>query len=340
MSGTGVIHSGFADSTLLKKIDALFACGVGDHVPLPQLIVVGQQSSGKSSVLEGLTSLPFPRDSGLCTRFATHITLMRGPVKKISVSVMPSTEASLDYQTRIKAWHKSDLVDMQRETFEAIMEEVMQLMGLKTKGDDSAETGSTFSKDVLKLVVSGPDQEHLSVMDLPGIFSKTTVGLTTKEDIRTIDTMVKTCMENPRAVILAVIPANVDVANQDILEMAKEVDPSGVRTLGVLTKPDLIDPGAELPILELFEGKRHPLRLGWILTKNPGQKELRSGSIDRNTTEEKYFRESAIWRSLDSSVLGVHSLRGRLKEILTQMIRQDFQQVSPVNQKSHWLMEF
>lgn len=62
-----------ADPSLLSKIDKLFACGVGEYIALPQLVVVGDQSSGKSSVLEGLTNLPFPRDSGLCTRFATQI---------------------------------------------------------------------------------------------------------------------------------------------------------------------------------------------------------------------------------------------------------------------------
>lgn len=65
-SSHGLVHS-----SLLEKIDGLFACNVGDYVDLPQLVVVGHQSSGKSSVLEGLTGLPFPRDSGLCTRFAT-----------------------------------------------------------------------------------------------------------------------------------------------------------------------------------------------------------------------------------------------------------------------------
>ncbi|CAG8066834.1 unnamed protein product [Penicillium salamii] len=66
-----------ADSILLQKIDKLFECNVGEHVDLPQLVVFGDQSSGKSSVLEGLTKVNFPRDSGLCTWFATKITFRR-----------------------------------------------------------------------------------------------------------------------------------------------------------------------------------------------------------------------------------------------------------------------
>lgn len=72
-------HFGLASPDLLEKIDRLFACNVGEYVDLPQLVVVGDQSSGKSSVLEALTRLPFPRESGLCTMFATQITFRRSP---------------------------------------------------------------------------------------------------------------------------------------------------------------------------------------------------------------------------------------------------------------------
>ena len=84
-------HTGMVDATLLTKIDKLFACGVGEQIALPQLVVVGDQSSGKSSVLEGLTALPFPRDSGLCTRFATQITFRRATKERLTVSVIAAT---------------------------------------------------------------------------------------------------------------------------------------------------------------------------------------------------------------------------------------------------------
>lgn len=74
-----------ADPGQLDKIDKLFACGVGDYISPPQLVVVSDQSSGKSSVLEGLSGLPFPRDSSLCTRFATQIMFRRSAEKKVSV---------------------------------------------------------------------------------------------------------------------------------------------------------------------------------------------------------------------------------------------------------------
>lgn len=134
-------------------------------------------------------------------------------------------------------------------------------MGL-SKADDSGEKKPTFSNDVLRLEIAGPDQEHLSVIDVPGIFKSTTDGLTTKKDIDLVRQMVLGYMVNPRSVMLTVIPANVDVATQEILEMAKEVDPEGDRTLGILTKPDLVDRGAESRVVGLVNGSSWKLKLG------------------------------------------------------------------------------
>lgn len=114
----------FNDPILLSKIDKLFACGVGDYIDLPQLVVVGDQSSGKSSVLEGLTSLPFPRDSGLCTRFATQITFRRAQETSNSVSIIPAAGASPEHIASIKAWRKIGLGTLDKEAFSDIMMEV------------------------------------------------------------------------------------------------------------------------------------------------------------------------------------------------------------------------
>ena len=115
---------GLADPVLLEKIDKLFACSVGDYIDLPQLVVVGDQSSGKSSVLEGLTGLPFPRDSGLCTRFATQITFRRTAVESVAVSVIPAKDASTEHVEAIQHWTKTDLQCLDAKAFADIMIEV------------------------------------------------------------------------------------------------------------------------------------------------------------------------------------------------------------------------
>lgn len=127
-------------------------------------------------------------------------------------------------------------------------------MGLKGSGA-SDEGADTFSDDVLRIEICGPKQQHLSVIDVPGIFRNTTEGVTTDSDMEIVRNMVNHYMENPRSVILAVIPANVDIATQEILKMAEKCDTKGQRTLGVLTKPDLVDRGAENRVVDLVDGK-------------------------------------------------------------------------------------
>lgn len=116
-------YSRLGDPGLLHRIDQLFACNVGDYIDLPQLVVVGDQSSGKSSVLEGLTKLPFPRQSGLCTRFATQITFRRAATKMIVVSIIPHARASPEHANKMKGW-AIEVQKLDAKTFEKIMEEV------------------------------------------------------------------------------------------------------------------------------------------------------------------------------------------------------------------------
>lgn len=195
-------------------------------------------------------------------------------------------------------------------------------------GDASQSGKRTFSDDVLKIEICGPDQQHLSVIDVPGIFKKTTKGVTTPTDIALVQSMVSRYMQNPRSAILAVVPANVDIATQEILEMAELHDQKGVRTLGVLTKPDLVDRGAEQSVIDLLEGKRDKLGLGWSVVRNPGQQQIKDESeIDRYESEKLFFTTTEPWNKLDKDRVGIDALQGRLKEILTEMVRREFPNV-------------
>ena len=123
-------RTSLADASLLKKIDELFACNVGQYISLPQLVVVGDQSSGKSSVLEGLTELPFPRDASLCTRFATHITFRRSAEESVTVTIMPSKSASEDHKKKLQVFKRKDARHLDAETFKDIMQEVCNVSNI------------------------------------------------------------------------------------------------------------------------------------------------------------------------------------------------------------------
>lgn len=197
-------------------------------------------------------------------------------------------------------------------------------------GIGTLSTGATksFSDDVLKIEVAGPGQQHLSVVDVPGIFRKVTEGVTTQSDMNTVRAMVERYMENSRSVILAVIPANVGIATQDILTMAEVHDPDSQRTLSVLTKPDLVDKGAEGNVLDLMRGTTHKLNLGWSILKNPSQKDLDQGDdFDRHTSEKNFFKFESPWSTLDKDRVGVQALQIRLVELPTEIARREFTHV-------------
>jgi hypothetical protein len=123
MASHNTAQYGLAEPLMLEKIDKLFACGVGELVDLPQIVVVGDQSSGKSSVLEGLIQKPLPRDSGLCTRFATQIVFRRALQQQILVSIIPDRDASREHINLVTAWGRS-VPDLDPDTFKEIMQEV------------------------------------------------------------------------------------------------------------------------------------------------------------------------------------------------------------------------
>src|SRR2546423_1284070 len=109
--------------------------------------------------------------------------------------------------------------------------------------------------------------------------------------------------------------------------MAEELDPDGLRTLGVLTKPDIVDQGAESAVLDLIEGRKHQLRLGWHLLRNPGQADLNNPTRSRMMIEKDFFAKTGPWSHVDREKTGIVALRTRLQDILADHIRREFPKV-------------
>jgi hypothetical protein len=199
-------------------------------------------------------------------------------------------------------------------------------MGIPGPGQ-SLETGqSTFSDDLLSIELSGPDKQNLSIIDIPGIFRAPTEGVTTEDDMALVRKIMYRHIRDERTIILAVIPSNTDIATQEILTIAKQVDPKGVRTLGVLTKPDLVDKGGEENVMSLVQGKRNTLRLGYCIVRNRGQSELGVDSAERHK-KEKIFFSTEPWAKLDRDRVGTTALQSRLQDLLIDITRREFPKV-------------
>ena len=171
-------------------------------------------------------------------------------------------------------------------------------------GSPYGEAKKTFADDILRIEICGPEQQHLSFIDVLGIFRKTITSVTTKADIAMVRNMVSSYMQNPRSAMLAVIPANVDIGTQEILDIAEQCDPKGERTLGVLTEPELVDEGAEPAIMDIIEGKSHALNLGWCVVRNSGQQQLKDFSAERYAREKLSFTSMAPWHELANDRVG------------------------------------
>ena len=214
---------------LLDVVDSLRAQGLGELTALPQLIVCGDQSSGKSSVLEAISGVPFPRHDNLCTRFATEVILRRAASESISVTIIPDDSHSPEYLARLKQF-KHDLIA--KGDFPKLFELAMGTM-------NTSNPGRAFFGDILRVEICGAAQPQLTLVDLPGLIHSETLFQTAK-DVELVSLLVGNYMKNPRSIILAVVSAKNDIGNQIVLRRAREVDPKGTRTLGIITKPDTL----------------------------------------------------------------------------------------------------
>ncbi|AEO70592.1 uncharacterized protein THITE_2156327 [Thermothielavioides terrestris NRRL 8126] len=302
---------------LLDTIDSLREIHVGDIVNLPQIIVVGDQSSGKSSVLEAISRVRFPVDGDLCTRFATELVLRRASETAVQVSIQLADSAPgpvgqgsvLGQPFHREAFDREALPDIIREA--------------KTRMGVCEGSAKRFSRDILRVEISAPDVYPLTLVDLPGIFHSATADQN-QADKEIVDQLVASYMSQPKSIILAVVAANNQLANQAVLQVARKHDPSRERTIGVITKPDLAGPGSanERKYLDLAKGleSMHKLTLGWYVLRNPSESERSSGVDARDDIEQRFFRSGA-WSSILPANRGVESLRKRLSKVLLDHIR-------------------
>ncbi|XP_067295857.1 dynamin-1a isoform X5 [Pseudorasbora parva] len=273
--------------------DAFSAIGQNAELDLPQIAVVGGQSAGKSSVLENFVGKDFlPRGSGIVTRRPLVLQLINCP-----------TEYAEFLHCKGKKFTDFDEV---RQEIEA---ETDRVTG-QNKG---------ISPVPINLRVYSPNVLNLTLVDLPGM-TKVPVGDQPADIEQQIRDMLMQFVTKDNCLLLAVSPANSDLANSDALKIAKEVDPQGQRTIGVITKLDLMDEGTDAR--DILENKLLPLRRGYIGVVNRSQKDI-DGKKDITAAmaaERKFFLSHPSYRHL-ADRMGTPFLQKTLNQQLTNHIR-------------------
>ncbi|KAF4442593.1 interferon-regulated resistance GTP-binding [Fusarium acutatum] len=297
--------------SLLDLIDKLQFAQL-DDVKLPQIVVVGDQSAGKSSVLEALTGTPFPRDAGACTRFATEIRMRRAKETKLKVSIIPDKTRPYNDQARLLQWGG----DVTGDTpFDAMMRDATELIAPKSI------PGRFAARDILVVEKEGPDMPLLTLVDLPGLVRVANRDQS-ESDIQTIEALSDRYMKSSRTIILAVIGGNNDYVQAPILKKARHFDPKGSRTIGVLTKPDMTERiGLEDKFIELVTNKdqENNFKLGWYVLLNPGPGEQWQTPEDRANREAEFFSRGK-WATLPPEMWGIGALRAKLSTQLQRHI--------------------
>lgn len=212
---------------ILDTVAQIRKCGLDSILELPQLVVCGDQSAGKSSVLEALTEIPFPRSDNACTSYATEIILRRATTQAISVKIIPDEERPNAEKEKIQAFQESisNFDELPR-----VMASATAMMGVdESESSDPARWAP--ARDILSIEVEGPTRPQFTLVDLPGLIQTDTKGVP-KGAVDTVKQITDHYISQRRTICLAIVSGSNDYANQGILSRVREVDPEGDRTLG------------------------------------------------------------------------------------------------------------
>ncbi|CAG0878523.1 unnamed protein product [Darwinula stevensoni] len=280
--------------TVINKLQDAFASTYsGVNLELPKIAVIGGQSAGKSSVLESVAGRDFlPKGAGIVTRCPINLQMIPDEEEYVELLEHP---------------------DVRYTDFNDVKKVIADVT-------DKETADKAVSSKPIMLRFYSPHVLQLTLVDLPGL-TKIPVGNQPEDIEQLVHDMILEYIKPSNTLILAVTPATEDLANSDALKLARRVDPEGERTIGVLTKLDLMDKGTDAR--RVLENKIYPLKRGYIGVVNRSQKDVEEKVDLREArdAEEKFFLEHAVYRHMTDRV-GTKTLQRVLNRQLQEHIRE------------------
>ncbi|KAJ7027364.1 P-loop containing nucleoside triphosphate hydrolase protein [Mycena alexandri] len=324
---------------MLDLVNRLHNTGVQIDIDLPQIAVIGQQSAGKSSLIESISGITLPRAAGTCTRCPTECRLSRSdtPWKcVVELRFVTDKNGQTLGQPRTESFgdpilDKSKVEDRIRRAQRAILNPSKSARTF-LEDDDEDATEVSFSTNYISLQISGPEIADLSFVDLPGLIASVSSRGGNERDIVMVESLVSSYICKPSCVILLTVACETDFENQGAHNLTKKHDPEGRRTIGVLTKPDRIPQGDEESWLPLIRNEQETLENNWYCVKQPSSQDLKQGMTweEARAREHEFFSLTPPWSELDpmyQKYLRTSNLVDRLSSILSDLISKRLPQI-------------
>ncbi|KAH9007591.1 P-loop containing nucleoside triphosphate hydrolase protein [Lactarius deliciosus] len=314
---------------MLDAVNRLRATGAQLDLDIPIIAVLGSQSAGKSSLIEAISGITLPRASGTCTRCPTECQLSHSSEPwRCVVSLRRVTDAEGKALSQPQKIDFGDAIFEKPLVTERIRRAQCAILNpgtspekfLEASDDVLEERQLSFSSNTICLEIYGRDVDDLSFVDLPGLI----VGGEPR-DSRLVQQLAEEHISKESCIILLTITCETDFENQTAHRLAAQFDPSGARTIGVLTKPDRIPAGEEA----LWIGK---IRSGgvdggveYFSVKNPDSQDIKNGITyeQARENEAEFFSNREPWSSLEwlcQRRLGTDKLTKRLGQVLSSLI--------------------